>query len=110
MKSYGRRAAGAELSDSDLRELKTLAEMPEGEIDFSDISERNYDLIAAESSANSLPLEDHTITLRVDAEVAAWLEAAGKKDPHQINLVLKRAAQRSKLLETNPHLSLDKAS
>ena len=40
MTKYGRRAAGTPLTDEQMAELKAVAELPDSEIDFSDIPER----------------------------------------------------------------------
>ena len=106
MTMIARRKAGDPLSEEALDQLRRLAEMPDDEIDFSDIPERLY----SSEPIPSLPLEEHTLTLRVDAEVAAWLETAGKKAPDQVNSLLRRAARHIDPLALSPQTSLDKAS
>ena len=101
-----RRVAGTPLTDQERSELRQLAAMPDDQIDFTDIPERVYDDGEQLTLPTELPLEDHTVTLRVDAEVAAWLEATAQKNPHQVNLLLRRAAQHTKRLDW----SLNKAS
>ena len=64
--------------------------MPDSDIDFSDIPERIPD------TGQELPLKPHTLTLRVDSEVAAWLEKASEREASRINWLLKRESRRSK--------------
>ncbi len=106
MSSSVRRVAGTPLTDQERSELRQLAAMPDDQIDFTDIPERVYDDDEQLTSPAALPLEDHTVTLRVDAEVAAWLETSAQSNPHQMNLLLRRAAQHTKRLDW----SLNKAS
>ena len=106
MTNYGRRAAGTPLTDKELAELRALAKMPDSEIDFSDIPERVHSI----SEREQLPLEEHTITLRVDSEVAAWLEKSATEDANRINWVLKREATRRRQTSGAPQELLDKAS
>ncbi len=78
---------------------------PDSEIDFSDIPQRIYPVYDP-----AAPLEQHTINLRLDAEVAKWLETADGSRIRRINFLLKRAVQRSKSLQPNEPAVLDKAS
>jgi hypothetical protein len=82
-----------------------LALKPDSEIDFSDIPERVYPAYNP-----AAPLEEHTLTLRLDAEVAEWLESAGEDEIRQINFLLKRAAHRSKNPPSPGSGFLEKAS
>lgn len=95
-----RRVAGTPLTDQERTELRELAAMRDEKIDFTDIPERVYDESERLASSSALPLEDHTVTLRVDAEVAAWLEAAAQSSPQLINLLLRRAAKSTKRLDS----------
>lgn len=106
MTKYVRVAAGTPLTDEERSQLRALAQMPDSEIDFSDIPERVYD----NQRRAALPLEEHTVTLRVDAEVAQWLEHAGIEAAQEINFVLKRTAQRRSQLESAKAGHLQKAS
>lgn len=94
MSKYGRRAAGTPLTEDQMSELRALAEMPDSQIDFFDIPER----IAGPDQ--QLPLELHTLTLQVDAEVAAWLENVAVQDATRINWLLKRESRRRTLTAT----------
>ena len=100
MTNIVRRSAGTPLSEEAKDELRMLAEMPDDEIDLSDIPERL-------AEHQKLPLEPHTVTLRVDAEVAAWLEGAGERYAERINSLLRREARRS---EANRASALGQAS
>ena len=106
MSKYGRRAAGTPLTDEERAQLRALGQKPDSEIDFSDIPERVYGI----SRGTNLPLEEHTVTLRVDAEVAEWLETAGIEAAQEINFVLKRTAQRRGRLQSAKAGLLQKAS
>jgi len=103
MSNYGRRAAGTPLSEAELEELRALAGKPDSEINFSDIPERVADV------SGELQLEPHTITLRVDPQVAAWLREAGDSDASRINWLLRREARRRNAVSA-PHDVLHQAS
>ena len=105
MKLNVRRTAGDPITDEQRAQLRALAQKPDSEIDFSDIPEKFY----TASVSHELPLEDHTFTLRVDAEVAAWLEQESLSRAAQINRVLKRAARMGGADVASSEL-LDKAS
>jgi len=106
MTNYGRRAAGTPLTDEHMAELRSLAKMADAEIDFSDIPERSREA----STQAALPLEEHTVTLRVDSEVAAWLDRAAKEDANRINWILRREANRNRQPSVAIPELLDKAS
>ena len=106
MTNYGRRAAGTPLTDEQLAELKALAMKPDSEIDFSDIPER----VGTPSHHKPMPLEEHTVTLRVDSEVAAWLDTVATEDANRLNWILKREANRRKQSSAPGQELLDKAS
>jgi len=106
MTNYVRVAAGTPLTNDEVAELRALAQTPDSEIDFSDIPERIYE----PSNPTTLPLEEHTVTLRVDAEVAEWLENAAKNDANRLNRVLKREAKRGRQSVGAESAKFDKAS
>ena len=106
MKFNVQRVAGTPLTDQQRQELRALAAMPDDQIDFKDIPEQFYE--SADEPA--LPLEDHTVTLRVDAEVAEWLKTAAREDAGRINLLLKRAAHRNRQSAVYDSEPLEKAS
>lgn len=105
MSDYVRVAAGTPLTDEELSQLRALAVKPDSEIDFSDIPERVY---PAYNPAE--PLEVRTLTLRLDREVAEWLESAGEDEIRHINFLLKRAAHRRRNVRPTCAVLLDKAS
>jgi uncharacterized protein (DUF4415 family) len=94
------------LSDEERGELKALAQRPDAEIDFSDIPER----LPSNRAKAGLPLEEHTVTLRLDSEVVAWLETAGESEARQINQVLRRMASRGSSASSDRRGLLEKAS
>jgi uncharacterized protein (DUF4415 family) len=87
-----------------MAELRVLAGKPDSEIDFSEIPERPADM------SSQLQLELHTITLRVDSEVAAWLREAGESDASRINWLLRRESRRRKAISAQSHEVLHQAS
>jgi hypothetical protein len=89
-----------------LAELKALAKRPESEIDFSDIPER----VNNSFRHKPMPLEEHTVTLRLDSEVAAWLDKAATEDANRLNWILKREAHRRRQSNATGQDLLDKAS
>lgn len=79
--------------------LKRLAEMPDSQIDFSDIPEAT-----AEQLARMAPLRDYLevrhkkirVTARVDKDVVAWLKSQGEGYQTRMNDIL-RAAMRASI-------------
>jgi uncharacterized protein (DUF4415 family) len=100
MNNSARRTAGEPLTPDQLHELQQLAAMPDDQIDFSDIPESSFETPA--------PMQEHTVTLRLDPDVAAWLESSAKVAPQQINLLLKRLARRT--APSHQQVILEKAS
>ncbi len=71
-------------------ELEALAAMPDEEIDFSDIPEATEDFWKnAVRNPFFRPVKKST-TLRIDADVLAWLKAQGKGYQSKINAILRR--------------------
>jgi uncharacterized protein (DUF4415 family) len=68
------------LTEKQKLELKALGELPEEEIDYSDIPE---------SLEFYRPIKKST-TLRIDADVLAWLRSGGKGYQTRINSILRR--------------------
>jgi len=104
------RKMGDPLSAEALRQLQALSKRPDSEIDFSDIPESPEGFWENAVRGPWGPLEEHTVTLRIDAEVAAWLEKASKENLFLINFALKRAAQRQKRAQSQSSSQLTKAS
>jgi uncharacterized protein (DUF4415 family) len=82
------------LSEESRKELEALSHLPDSEIDYSDIPATTEADWKDAVRGPILPLEPHTITLALDAEVYEWLEREGNSQAYQINFVLKREAQR----------------
>jgi glucose-6-phosphate 1-dehydrogenase len=91
MKNSVHRVAGEALNPEQIQELRSLAAMPDAEIDFSDIPAKPYE------QRTKPALEEHTVTLRLDPEVAVWLETTAQQQPEQINLLFKQVARRKSL-------------
>ena len=76
------------LSALQLRRLKKLSEMPDSEIDFSDIPEiTNWD--NAVRGKFYRPVKK-PVTIRLDADVLAWLRSGGKGYQTRVNDTLRR--------------------
>jgi uncharacterized protein (DUF4415 family) len=83
------------LTEKQKAELKALSEMPDTEIDFSDISPLDE---AFWKNAVSNPFYKPTkssTTVRVDSDVLAWLKSEGKGYQTRINTILREAMLRS---------------
>jgi uncharacterized protein (DUF4415 family) len=106
MKINVRRIAGEPLTPEQRQELEVLAKMPDEQIDFSDIPERPTG--SAVMNGQKLVLEEHTVTVHIDAEVAAWLKASAKEDAEHINRMLKHLARRKPPRRESP--SIQRAS
>ncbi len=79
------------LTDTQMAELKKLAKMPEERIDYSDIPPLN-DTFWASAVKNPFyrPTKQAT-TVRIDADVLAWLRSKGKGYQTKINGILREA-------------------
>jgi uncharacterized protein (DUF4415 family) len=106
MSKIVRVSADTPLTDEERAELRALAQMPDSEIDFSDIPER----FTSPTPTGDLQLEEHTVTLRIDAEVAAWLDKSAVDDANRLNWVLKREARRNRYATPIAATELEKAS
>ena len=83
------------LTEERKAELKALAEMPDSEIDFSDIPPLDE---AFWKNAVRNPFYKPTktsTTVRVDADVLAWLKSQGQGYQTRINAILREAMLRS---------------
>ena len=83
------------LSEEQQAELKALAEMPDNEIDYSDIPPLT-DAFWKNAVRNPLykPIKTST-TVRLDSDVLAWLKGQGKGYQTRINAILREAMLRS---------------
>ncbi|TXJ08625.1 MAG: toxin-antitoxin system, antitoxin component [Acinetobacter sp.] len=76
--------------------LAALAQLPDESIDFSDISETTAeDWIGAERGRFYRPVKQQ-LTVRVDADVVAWLKEQGKGYQSRLNKILRQAMLDSK--------------
>jgi len=74
-----------------LQELSALKAMPETEIDFTDIpSTQEQDWLGAERGKFYRPVKQQ-LTVRVDADVLAWLKSQGKGYQSRLNEILRSA-------------------
>jgi uncharacterized protein (DUF4415 family) len=83
------------LTEKQKAELKALSEMPDSEIDHSDILPLD-DAFWKNAVRNPFykPIKTST-TVRVDADVLAWLKSQGKGYQTRINAILRDAMLRS---------------
>jgi len=83
------------LTNEQKTELKALSEMPDSEIDYSDISPLD-DAFWKNAVKNPFyrPTKTST-TVRVDSDVLAWLKSQGKGYQTKINAILREAMIRS---------------
>lgn len=80
-----------ELSIKHFKELKALEAMPEEEIDHSDIPATTAgDWKDATVGRFYRPIKQQ-LTVRIDADVVAWLKSQGKGYQTRINALLRRA-------------------
>lgn len=74
-----------------LAELQALARQPDASIDYSDIPARDTSALqAAVPNPFYRPNKLHT-TVRVDADVLAWLKSQGKGYQTRLNAILRQA-------------------
>ena len=82
------------LSPERIAELRTLAERPDSEIDYSDIPAQDpADWVGAEHGRFYRPLKTQT-SIRIDKDVMAWLKRDGKGYQTRINAILREAMLR----------------
>ena len=84
-----------QLSDKQIAMLKALADKPDEDIDLSDIPEAGDD-----AWKNAVPGEffrpiKKQITVRIDADVLAWLKSSGTGYQTRLNQVLREAMEKS---------------
>ena len=83
------------LTEERKAELKALAEKPDSEIDYSDIPPLD-EAFWARAVPNPLfkPVKTHA-SVRIDADVMAWLKSQGKGYQTRMNAILREAMLRS---------------
>jgi uncharacterized protein (DUF4415 family) len=83
------------LTEERKAELKALAEKPDSEIDFSDIPPLDEAFwVRAVPNPFFKPVKVHA-SVRIDADVLAWLRSQGKGYQTRINAILREAMMRS---------------
>jgi uncharacterized protein (DUF4415 family) len=92
MKKNGKRTAtGSSLSASQRREIAELAAKPDSEIDYSDIPKLQEKFWKhAVRNPFYRPVKQQ-VTVRLDADVIAWLRMQGKGYQTRLNQVLRAA-------------------
>jgi len=85
------------LTETQKAELKALSEMPDSEIDYSDIPPLTDDFFKnAVRNPFYRPTKTST-TVRLDSDVLAWFKKQGKGYQTRINAILREAMMRSLL-------------
>jgi uncharacterized protein (DUF4415 family) len=79
------------LTDKQIAELEALARKPDSEIDYSDIPP------VEDMSQFYRPIKEMT-TIRIDADILAWLRSQGKGYQTKINASLRR-----EMISSQPH-------
>ena len=77
----------SKMTDEQRQELQRLDELPDDEIDTSDIPEIT-DFSGAVRGRFYRPVKQQ-VTLRIDADLLAWFKAQGSKYQTRINLALR---------------------
>jgi uncharacterized protein (DUF4415 family) len=78
-------------SKSVRKELEVLARQPDNTIDFSDIpATTRKDWIGAVRGKFYRPVK-HQLTVRIDADILAWLKSQGKGYQSRLNAILRTA-------------------
>lgn len=84
-----------QLTEERKAELKTLAQKPDSEIDYSDISALDETFWArAVPNPFFKPVKIHA-SVRIDSDVLAWLKSQGKGYQTRMNVILREAMLRS---------------
>ena len=81
------------LAETQLEDLKRLAELPDEKIDFSDIPEIT-DFSGFEVGKFYRPVKE-AVTVRLDADVVHWLKRDGKGYQTRLNAILRREMEKS---------------
>jgi uncharacterized protein (DUF4415 family) len=83
--------ADAKLTEKDKRELAKLAAMPDSSIDLSDIPEATEKFWKNAIRNPWYRPRKQQVTLRIDADILAWLRSDGKGYQSRLNSVLRNA-------------------
>jgi len=82
------------LTKGQLREFKVLQEMPDDEIDYSDIPPVT-DWSGAVVGKFYRPVKE-TVTIRLDADVLDWLKQGGKGYQTRVNKILRAVMEQKR--------------
>jgi uncharacterized protein (DUF4415 family) len=83
------------LTEARKAELRALAQMPDSSIDFSDIPALDEKFwLNAVPNPFFKPIKTHA-SVRIDADVMAWLKSQGKGYQTRINSILREAMLKS---------------
>ena len=80
-----------EPTPEDHARLKRLAEMPDEDIDYSDIPELTDEFWANAERGKFYRPRKAQVTARLDADVLAWLKTGGQGYQTRMNAILRRA-------------------
>ena len=80
----------APVTDAEREELQALAEVPDEQIDTSDIPPLSDEQLASMVRGRFYRPGKRQITARLDADVLAWLKAGGKGYQGRMNAILRR--------------------
>lgn len=84
------------LTDAQRKHLERLADMPDDQINFDDIPAlTDAQLAEFKRSERHRPVKKQ-ITVRLDADVLAWLKARGKGYQSRMNAILRQAMLNAK--------------
>ncbi len=83
-----------ELTKEQLKELKVLQEMPDEEIDYSDIPPVT-DWSGAVVGKFYRPVKE-AVTIRLDADVLDWLKQGGKGYQTRVNKILRAVMEQKR--------------
>jgi uncharacterized protein (DUF4415 family) len=76
-------------------ELKALADMPDSEVDYSDIAPLTQEFWKnAVPNPFYKPIKTHA-SVRIDSDVMAWLKSQGKGYQTRMNAILREAMMRT---------------
>ena len=84
------------LTEAQRDNLKRLAAMPDNEIDTSDMPEFTDAQLAEMKQPEHYRPVKKQITVRLDADVLAWLKAGGKGYQSRMNAILRQAMLNAK--------------
>jgi len=84
-----------QLSDEQIAMLKALTAMPDEDIDLSDIPEAGDDAWKNAVVGKFYRPIKKQVTVRIDADILAWLQSSGAGYQTRLNQVLREAMQQA---------------